>query len=355
MRYVYGFDEDSSGGRELLGGKGIGLAEMTQLGSRSGRVHDHDRCLPRLHASRQAVPGRARRGGRRAHRPAGGASRQALRRPGDPLLVSVRSGAAVSMPGMMDTILNLGLNDTAIEGLAAPHRQRALRVRLVPAVDPDVRRGRRRRRGAPLRGGARGAEARAGRLAGRRAHRGRPSGAGRRVQADLRGGDGRRVPAGSPRAAAARRSAPCSTRGTRRGRRSTGAPTRSPTTSAPPSTSSRWSSATRATGSGTGVCFTRDPATGEARLFGEFLANAQGEDVVAGIRTPEPIEAMQNGCRRRTTGSSRHSRRLEAHYREMQDVEFTVEEGALFLLQTRTGKRTAAAACGSWSRWWTKG
>src|SRR6185312_12611060 len=82
--------------------------------------------------------------------------------------------------------------------------------------------------------------------------------------------------------------------------------------------------------SGTGVCFTRDPSTGERKLFGEFLVDAQGEDVVAGIRTPEPIEAMLD--------------RLEEHYREMQDIEFTVEEGALYLLQTRTGKRTARAA-----------
>ena len=94
----------------------------------------------------------------------------------------------------------------------------------------------------------------------------------------------------------------------------------------------------------TGVCFTRDPATGERRLYGEFLQNAQGEDVVAGIRTPEPIERMAELMPEVFEELVETLDRLEAHYRELQDVEFTVEEGKLFLLQTRTGKRTARAA-----------
>jgi pyruvate,orthophosphate dikinase len=96
--------------------------------------------------------------------------------------------------------------------------------------------------------------------------------------------------------------------------------------------------------SGTGVCFTRDPSTGERRLFGEFLVDAQGEDVVAGIRTPEPIEGMRDRLPEAYERLVETLDRLEEHYREMQDVEFTVEEGSLFLLQTRTGKRTARAA-----------
>ena len=96
--------------------------------------------------------------------------------------------------------------------------------------------------------------------------------------------------------------------------------------------------------SGTGVCFTRDPSTGEPGIWGEFLANAQGEDVVAGIRTPEPIAEMESAMPE-AFGQLRDTlRRLEEHYREMQDVEFTVEEGRLYILQTRTGKRTAHAA-----------
>jgi pyruvate, orthophosphate dikinase len=97
-------------------------------------------------------------------------------------------------------------------------------------------------------------------------------------------------------------------------------------------------------GSGTGVAFTRDPSTGEQGLYGEFLANAQGEDVVAGTRTPEPIEQMREKLPRAFEQLLETMRRLEEHYRDMQDIEFTVEDGELYLLQTRSAKRTAAAA-----------
>src|SRR4029077_4906308 len=96
--------------------------------------------------------------------------------------------------------------------------------------------------------------------------------------------------------------------------------------------------------SGTGVAFTRDPSTGEPGLYGEFLADAQGEDVVAGIRTPEPLECMQAGLPDAFEQLTATMRRLEEHYRDVQDIEFTVEDGSLFLLQTRSAKRTAAAA-----------
>ncbi|MDQ2768374.1 MAG: pyruvate, phosphate dikinase, partial [Gemmatimonadota bacterium] len=96
--------------------------------------------------------------------------------------------------------------------------------------------------------------------------------------------------------------------------------------------------------SGTGVAFTRDPSTGEKRFYGEFLVNAQGEDVVAGIRTPLPIDQMATQLPGAYAELLETQNRLEQHYRDMQDIEFTVERGTLFLLQTRTGKRTAAAA-----------
>ena len=96
--------------------------------------------------------------------------------------------------------------------------------------------------------------------------------------------------------------------------------------------------------SGTGVAFTRDPSTGETGLYGEFLANAQGEDVVAGIRTPQPIEAMRSSLPKAFEQLLDTMRRLEEHYRDMQDIEFTVEDEQLYLLQTRSAKRTAAAA-----------
>src|SRR4029077_15841515 len=96
--------------------------------------------------------------------------------------------------------------------------------------------------------------------------------------------------------------------------------------------------------SGTGVAFTRDPSTGESGLYGEFLANAQGEDVVAGIRTPQPIETMRDVLPNAFEQLVDTMRRLEEHYRDMQDIEFTVEDERLYLLQTRSAKRTAAAA-----------
>src|SRR6266853_1678530 len=96
--------------------------------------------------------------------------------------------------------------------------------------------------------------------------------------------------------------------------------------------------------SGTGVCFTRDPSSGERRFFGEFLINAQGEDVVAGIRTPEPIATLKDTMREIYDELVAIKDRLERHYRDMQDIEFTVQEGRLFILQTRSGKRTGAAA-----------
>ena len=95
---------------------------------------------------------------------------------------------------------------------------------------------------------------------------------------------------------------------------------------------------------GTGVAFTRNPSTGENKLYGEYLINAQGEDVVAGIRTPESIETLENIMPEVYEEFVRITEKLEDHYRDMQDIEFTIENGKLFILQTRNGKRTAAAA-----------
>ena len=96
--------------------------------------------------------------------------------------------------------------------------------------------------------------------------------------------------------------------------------------------------------SGTGVAFSRNPATGEKGLFGEYLMNAQGEDVVAGVRTPSPISKLQKENPAAYDQFVKIVNKLEKHYRDMQDMEFTIEEGKLFMLQTRNGKRTAAAA-----------
>ena len=152
MRYVYDFDEQAPGGRELLGGKGIGLAEMTELGVPvpAGFTITTDACRAYMAAGKQVPDGLDDEVGTHI---AALEERSGKRfgDPSDPLLVSVRSGAAISMPGMMDTILNLGLTDIAVEGQAVLDREPAVRLRLLPAADPDVRRGRRRRRRAAVR------------------------------------------------------------------------------------------------------------------------------------------------------------------------------------------------------------
>ena len=194
--------------RELLGGKGANVAEMTRVSAPSGarRVHDHDRGVRRLHARRPRRARRAGRGGRRALARLEERGRQRLGDTEDPLLVSVRSGARESMPGMMDTVLNLGLNDALGRGPRRAHRQRALRVgrlrrfvqmfgNVVPrhagrAVEEAIRRARRRGREA-RHGARRGRPARAG--DGFRAIYEPPARTSRRTPGATAPGDPRRV------------------------------------------------------------------------------------------------------------------------------------------------------------------
>ena len=344
MRYVFDFAEDSGGGRELLGGKGIGLAEMTALG-----VPVPDGFTVTTEACRAYLAG----GGTV---PAGlddeiDAHIAALEeRTGkgfgddsEPLLVSVRSGAAISMPGMMDTILNLGLNDVAVEGLAAStgnarfaldsyRRLIQMYGEVVDEVD-----------------GHRFEQA----LTDLKAARGFSQ------DVDLTADDLRElvVTFASIYEEATGRAFPQEPRDQlRRAYRAVFDSWNAPRAQAyrrandiPDDLGTavnvvQMVFGNRGEASGTGVCFTRDPATGERRLYGEFLSNAQGEDVVAGIRTPEPIERMRVRMPQAFEQLVDTLDRLEAHYRDLQDIEFTVEEGTLYILQTRTGKRTAAAA-----------
>ena len=343
-RFVYGFDEPSEGGRELLGGKGIGLAEMTQLGVPvpAGFTITTDACraymrngnelpdelMPEIDQHLDALEQKT---GKRFGDPA------------DPLLVSVRWGAAVSMPGMMASILNLGLNDDAVEGLAAStdnprfacdsyRRLIQMYGEVVEGIDAhrfesalsDLKADRGAQQdieldandlrelietykqiyeeetGSPFPQNAREQLVRA-------------------VKAVFDSWD-------TPRAQVYRRAH------------------RIPDDLGTAVNVVQMVFGNKGAASGTGVAFTRDPSTGEAGLFGEFLADAQGEDVVAGIRTPEPIEAMQKKLPEAFDQLLETIRRLEEHYRDMQDIEFTVEEGRLYLLQTRSAKRTAAAA-----------
>ena len=344
VRFVYDFDEDSGGGRELLGGKGVGLAEMTALGVPvpAGFTITTDACRAYFGAGGAGPDGLdaevtahiaalEQRSGKRFGDPV------------DPLLVSVRSGAAVSMPGMMDTILNLGLSDTAVEGLAAstgnPRFAYDSYRRLIQMYGEVVD-------GVPghrfeqtlvdlkTRAGARqdvdlgpdelrGLIASFGRIYEEETGSTFPQDAAEQLRRATRAVFDSWH---SPRAQVYRRTYEI------------------PDDIGTAVNVVQMVFGNKGAGSGTGVCFTRDPSTGEARLYGEFLANAQGEDVVAGIRTPQPIEQMREELPVAYEQLLDTLRRLEEHYRDAQDVEFTVEDGHLYLLQTRTAKRTAAAA-----------
>ncbi|MEP7223391.1 MAG: pyruvate, phosphate dikinase [Actinomycetota bacterium] len=344
MHYVYDFDQDCSGGRELLGGKGIGLAEMTQLGVPvpAGFTITTDACRAYLSAGGDVPEGLDDE----ITRHIAALEERTGKRFGDdsdPLLVSVRSGAAVSMPGMMDTILNLGLNEVAVAGLGAStgnsrfalDSYRRL-IQMYGEVVDGVEEQRFEQALADLKA-ARGVSQDVDLTADDLGELVDTFNAiyeeasGERFPQDAREQLRRAYRAvfdswNAPRAQVYRRTYDI------------------PDDLGTAVNVVQMVFGNRGESSGTGVCFTRDPATGEKRLFGEFLLNAQGEDVVAGIRTPEPIERMHDRMPEAFDQLVETLDRLEAHYRDLQDIEFTVEEGTLYLLQTRTGKRTAAAA-----------
>src|SRR5213594_787208 len=347
-KYVYffggGHAEGSSLMRNLLGGKGCELAEMTNLGipvppgftvttqawahyNRSGHEWPDelwDQTLENLHRLESAVDA-------------------GFGDPGRPLLVSVRSGARVSMPGMMETILNLGLNDTTVEGLATRTGNERFAwdcYRRFVMMFGDVVLGVRREVfDAEL-------DAAKSRLGVKR---------DREVQAaelrkltDVFKGivserTGRAFPEDVQEQLRLAINAVFDSWLAKKAteyRRIHNIP-------------ADWGTAVTVMAmvfgnlgetSGTGVGFTRDPRTGERRFYAEFLANAQGEDVVAGIRTPEHIDDLKRRMPKIYDELLAIADRLERHYKDMQDIEFTIQEGKLYLLQTRAGKRSAAAA-----------
>ncbi len=358
-KWVYGFGrggaEGDAGMRRLLGGKGANLAEMASLGlpvppgftittEVCAWYYAHDKSYPeglreQVRAALAAVE--AEVGARFGD-------------PDRPLLVSVRSGAPVSMPGMMDTVLNLGLNDRTIEGLARASEDRRFAFdsyRRFVQMYGDVVLGidhylfEERLEEAKREHGARfdnelPAEALEGLVAA--------------YKAIVRKALGRDFPEDpeeqlwgaigavfgswmNPRAQTYRKLH--------------GIPAEMGTAV----TVQAMVFGNMGEDCATGVAFTRNPSTGEKVRYGEYLVNAQGEDVVAGIRTPQPLSKAMAGPG--AAGSSMEERlprsfaelvevfdRLERHYRDMQDIEFTVQKGRLYVLQTRTGKRTAAAA-----------
>jgi len=343
-KYVYFFDEGDGSMIDLLGGKGAGLAEMTRAGLPvpQGFIITTQACLEFYRGAREFPAGLDAQV-ERSMRELESRTRKRFGDASDPLLVSVRSGARVSMPGMMDTILNLGLNDETVAGLAKltgndrfawdayrrfimmfsevvlgvekehfdeliERRKKELGVESDPQLDAESWRA----------------------LAGAfkevvRAH------AAREFPQDVHEQLKLAIMAvfdswNSRRAIDYRRFNKIS---------------------------DEWGTAVSIVemvfgnmgeDSGTGVAFTRDPNTGENVLFGEYLTNAQGEDVVAGIRTPERIADLERDQPEIYRQFRDIATKLEQHYKDMQDLEFTVERGKLYMLQTRSAKRSAEAA-----------
>ena len=307
MRYVYDFDEPCEGGRELLGGKGSGLAEMTQLGVPvpAGFTITTEACRAYMRAGGQIPDGldeevaehvaaleakTGRRFGDRA----------------DPLLVSVRSGAAVSMPGMMDTILNVGLDDESVEGLAATTGNRRFAYdsyrRLIQMYGETVDGidGHRFEEELSALKRERGVDQDVDLTADDLAELVTRF---RRIYEDGTGGRSPRTPASSSRRAVEAVFQSWNTPRAQVYRRAHDIPDDLGTAV----NVVQMVFGNKGETSATGVAFTRDPSTGAAGVYGEFLVNAQGEDVVAGIRTPEPLARWRRCCRRRSPLTSRRS------------------------------------------------
>ncbi len=347
-KWVYFFGNQKAEGRaeqkNLLGGKGANLHEMTRLGIPvpPGFTITTEACIAYTGGKKQYPQGMWKQV-EEAQKKLEKAMGAVFGDPKNPLLVSVRSGARVSMPGMMDTVLNLGLNDTSLQGLIARSGNERFAYdsyRRFIQMFGDV---------------VLGIEKAAfERILEAKKHEKRVKldteltaqdlkelvGLFKRVVREKSGKEFPQDPKeqlrlainavfgswDNPRAVTYRR-----------------------LNKIP----GNWGTAVNVQAmafgnmgenSGTGVAFTRDPGTGERRFFGEYLMNAQGEDVVAGVRTPVPISELKKGLPKVYAELERIYQRLEKHYRDMLDIEFTIQNGKLYMLQCRVGKRTAAAA-----------
>ena len=344
MKYVYLFTEGSKDMRNLLGGKGANLAEMTNIGLPVPRgftvtteactsYYDHDRKLTdeilsqideKIHEL-EKITGKT------------------LGDKKNPLLVSVRSGARASMPGMMDTILNLGMNDEVAEGFSEVTNNKRFvydSYRRFIQMFADVVMG------FP-------------KSSFERKFDDIKEEKGVKLDTELTAEDLEEVVqiykseykkhAGVEFPQDPKEQLMAAVEAVFRSWMNDRAITYRRLNDIP----SSWGTAVnvqemvygnRGETSGTGVAFTRNPATGENHLFGEYLMNAQGEDVVAGIRTPQSIDTLKEVMPECYKQFSKICKTLENHYKDMQDMEFTIEDGKLFMLQTRNGKRTATAA-----------
>ena len=343
-RFVYKLSEGDASMRDLLGGKGAGVAEMTKLGMPvpEGFTITTQACKSYLSGSND-ISQEIREQVLSSLSDLEEATGKRLGDGDNPLLVSVRSGAQVSMPGMMDTILNLGLNQEVVQALISKtgnprwawdsyRRFIQMYSNVVMGVPEDVFEQR---------------------LSERKAER-QVSGdndldaedmewLAHRFLDDYQQQEGHEFPTdptiqlfesikavfrswNNPRAVYFRQI--------------NGIPDDLGTAV----TVQRMVFGNLSQDSGTGVAFSRNPITGEKGLFGEYLMNAQGEDVVAGIRTPEPLSTLSERSPEIYQTFVNIAHKLELHYRDMQDMEFTIEEGRLYMLQTRNGKRAPQAA-----------
>ncbi len=344
MQYIFDFDEPCEEGRALLGGKGVGLAEMTQLGLPvpAGFTITTEACRAYMQSGKRLPDGLEGEMGEHVLR----LEEKTGKRFGDqndPLLVSVRSGAAVSMPGMMDTILNVGLSDAAVSGLAESTANPRFAFdsyrRLIQMYGETVDGVDSHRFEVELaklknaRGVSHDVDLTADDL----------TGLVDTFKAIYEGEVGRSFPQDATEQLRHAVNAVFDSWDTPRAqvyRRAHEIPDDLGTAV----NVVQMVFGNKGSRSATGVAFTRNPSTGEPGVFGEFLMDAQGEDVVAGIRTPEPLAKMRGTLPAAFEQFVDTARRLEEHYRDMQDIEFTVEDDRLYLLQTRTAKRTATAA-----------
>jgi pyruvate,orthophosphate dikinase len=344
MRYVYAFEEGSKEQKYLLGGKGANLAEMTRLGLPvpPGFTITTEACNAYM-AAGDTLPDGLMDEVADALSALETKMGKDLGDPANPVLVSVRSGAPFSMPGMMDTVLNLGLNDVSVGGLAQQtgnprfaydsyrrfvqmfgkivldidgerfeHALAELRTARGVATDPELS-------ADDLQGLVERYKAIVLSEAGIEFPQDPKEQLQHAIVAVFRSWNGERA-------------------------RIYRKMERIPDDLGTAVNVQTMVFGNKGDDSGTGVAFTRDPATGENRPYGDFLRNAQGEDVVAGIRVTEPLDAMSQSFPEPHHQLLEVMQRLQDHYRDMCDIEFTIEQGRLFILQTRVGKRAAAAA-----------
>jgi len=344
MKYVYAFSEGNKEMRNLLGGKGANLAEMTKIGLPvpQGFTVTTEACL-KYYEDQETLSDEIIKEIKEKIKELEKITGKNLGEPKNPLLISVRSGARASMPGMMDTILNLGMNDQVAEEFCkVTNNPRFVydNYRRLIQMFSDVVKGFPKSSFEHLfdqikkeKGIAEDKDLTAEdlkeiveiykneylRLAGEKFPENPEEQLIEAVKAVFRSWNNER------------------------------AITYRKLNSIP----SNWGTAVnvqemvygnRSETSGTGVAFTRNPATGEKKLYGEYLMNAQGEDVVAGIRTPKSIDTLKEVMPACYKEFVHICEVLENHYKDMQDMEFTIEEGKLYMLQTRNGKRTGQAA-----------